>query len=53
MSLPPFELTKEDEKKLKTEKFNKLVKRLPEKLTLQEKIKVLSGIKTFKKPKKK
>lgn len=47
--LPPFELTAEDEKKVKSEKFETMVLHIPEKLTLKEKIKVMSGIKTYKK----
>lgn len=46
--LPPFELTADDEKKLKKEKFKKMVMHVPEKLTLQEKLKVMNELKTIK-----
>ena len=47
--MPPFELTAEDGKKVRSEKFEKMVIHIPEKLTLKEKVKVMSGIKTYKK----
>ena len=49
VALPSFELTAEDEKKLKTEKFAaKMIVHIPEKLTLKEKLKVMNEIKLYK-----